>query len=273
MFFKNTSKINISILIILILNLVLTALFLSPMQAQAKCLKNGEWIDNCHSCNSAGECVSDPDGPYWCAQCFGKCGLSSDSSGTVSDVDYEQALDIATNILSEQEGSGANIINAVTSGQSDTIISGLATAYCASLGIPPAICTIALNILLSPGAGVGGTGDFTQTQKFKAPTLGQYKWEVGIPGFVAKDGVVPLEGEGVSDLIKAIIAWAFKLAGVLAFIMIVYAGFQYLVSGGNTAQQKDAQERIVSVIIGIVLLFAFYIILYTINPNILNTSL
>jgi hypothetical protein len=71
-------------------------------------------------------------------------------------------------------------------------------------------------------------------------------------------------------LINALIWWAFRLAGVLAFAMIVYAGFQYLVSGGNTAQQKDAQERIMNAIIGLILLFAFYIILYTINPDILK---
>lgn len=75
---------------------------------------------------------------------------------------------------------------------------------------------------------------------------------------------------GISALIKVIIDWAFKLAGVLAFSMILFAGFQYLTSGGNTAQQKDAQERITSAIIGLILLFAFYIILYTINPDILR---
>jgi hypothetical protein len=72
------------------------------------------------------------------------------------------------------------------------------------------------------------------------------------------------------NLIVALIWWAFRLAGVLAFAMIAYAGFQYLTSGGNTSQQKDAQERIVSAIIGLILLFAFYIILYTINPDILR---
>ena len=74
------------------------------------------------------------------------------------------------------------------------------------------------------------------------------------------------------NLISVLIWWAFRLAGILAFTMIVYAGFQYLVSGGNTAQQKDAQERIMNAIIGLVLLFAFYIILHTINPDILSGS-
>lgn len=74
------------------------------------------------------------------------------------------------------------------------------------------------------------------------------------------------------NITNFLITLAFSLAGGLAFIMIVFAGFQYLTSGGNTAQQKDAQERIVSAIIGIILLFAFYIILYTINPDILTST-
>ena len=78
--------------------------------------------------------------------------------------------------------------------------------------------------------------------------------------------------EGIGSLVKYVIKWALKLAGVFAFIMIVYAGFQYLTSGGNTAQQKDAQGRIMNAIVGIILLFAFYIILYTINPDILTST-
>jgi len=76
--------------------------------------------------------------------------------------------------------------------------------------------------------------------------------------------------EGIPSLIKIIIGWAFKLAGVFAFAMIIFAGFQFLTSGGNTAQQKDAQDKITGAIIGLILLFAFYIILYTINPDILR---
>ncbi len=75
---------------------------------------------------------------------------------------------------------------------------------------------------------------------------------------------------GISELVKYLISWAFRLAGLLAFIMIIYAGFLYLTAGGNTEQQKQAQERIIDAIIGIVLLFSFWLILYTINPDILG---
>lgn len=74
-----------------------------------------------------------------------------------------------------------------------------------------------------------------------------------------------------SSLIKIIIEWAFKIAGILAFAMIVFAGFEYTTSGGNTSKQKDAQEKIIGAIVGIILLFAFYIILNTINPDILKS--
>jgi hypothetical protein len=77
---------------------------------------------------------------------------------------------------------------------------------------------------------------------------------------------------GPSSLIKIIIGWAFKLAGVFAFAMIVFAGFEYTISGGDTSKQKDAQTKIIGAIVGIILLFAFYIILYTINPDILISS-
>jgi len=81
--FKNIfKKTNIILIAILVLNLGLWNLFFAPIQAQACLDKNAQETDKCHSCNSAGECIDDPDGPYWCVQCFGKCG--STSSGPTS---------------------------------------------------------------------------------------------------------------------------------------------------------------------------------------------
>jgi len=109
-------------------------------------------------------------------------------------------------------------------------------------------------------------------QEINVPEFEPYVWEVGIPFLVKKGESIPFES-GISPIVKVFIKWALSLAGIFAFAMIVYAGFQYLTSGGNATQQKDAQNRIIGAIIGIILLFAFYIILNTINPDILNTSL
>ena len=77
MFKKNIfKKTNIILLIVFVLNLGLW-MFSTPMQTQACLDQTGQPTTSCHSCDSAGQCVSDPDGPYWCAQCFGKCGSTS----------------------------------------------------------------------------------------------------------------------------------------------------------------------------------------------------
>lgn len=97
---------------------------------------------------------------------------------------------------------------------------------------------------------------------------GYYQFETGVP-FIAGQGecVAPTS---LQSLIASLIRKLFPIAGIIAFAMIIWAGFEYATSGGNTNQQKDAQDRITNALIGLALLFAFWIIIYTINPNILN---
>ena len=76
-------KTNVILLIVFVLNIGLW-MFSTPIQVQACLDKNGEPTRNCYSCNSEGQCVSDPSGPYWCAQCFGKCGSASSGSSLPS---------------------------------------------------------------------------------------------------------------------------------------------------------------------------------------------
>ena len=98
---------------------------------------------------------------------------------------------------------------------------------------------------------------------------GSYTFETGIPGIAAKGSTLSAK-EGFSGLVNKIIIFVYSLAGILALAMLIYAGVQYTVSGGNAAIQKDAQDRIWQAIIGLVLLFSSYIILYTINPDLVR---
>jgi len=104
------------------------------------------------------------------------------------------------------------------------------------------------------------------------PALGAssqcYTFETGIP-FIANPGEC-LSSSSLAQLILNFINISRNIAAILAFAMIVWAGFEYALSSGNVNQQKDAQERIVNAVIGLVLLFAFWIILNTINPDILK---
>ena len=106
------------------------------------------------------------------------------------------------------------------------------------------------------------------TSVWAAATNTCYTFETGVP-FIAGKGECKAPS-GLANMIVSLIPILFRIAGVLAFVMIVYAGFQYATSGGDTSKQKDAQDRIINAIIGLVLLFAFYLIIYTINPDILN---
>ena len=106
------------------------------------------------------------------------------------------------------------------------------------------------------------------TSVWAAATNTCYTFETGVP-FIAGKGECKAPS-GLTNMIISLIPILFRVAGVLAFVMIVYAGFQYATSGGDTSKQKDAQDRIINAIIGLVLLFAFYLIIYTINPDILK---
>jgi len=191
---------------------------------------------------------------------------------------HQEALQYALDILTQAQTEGgtqgaAAILGMITSGEPNEIISGAIQAYLVSIGVPPLVAQTLVPLILNYIQGSGSIGKVKMGyQKINIPEFKPYIWEVGIPLLVKQGESIPFK-KGISPVIKVLIKWAFLLAGVLAFAMIVYAGFQYLTSGSNTAQQKDAQQRIVSAIIGIILLFAFWIILNTINPDILNTSL
>lgn len=66
--------------------------------------------------------------------------------------------------------------------------------------------------------------------------------------------------------------FALGIAGLLAFVMIVWGAIQYIVSAGNATQQSDARDRIWQALWGVALLLGAYLILYTIDPNLVNLT-
>ncbi|MDP3948634.1 MAG: hypothetical protein Q8Q17_01645 [bacterium] len=64
------------------------------------------------------------------------------------------------------------------------------------------------------------------------------------------------------------------IAGVfLAVGVIAWAGLRYALAAGNPSGQSDARDQILQALLGLILLFGAYLILYTINPNLINLSL
>jgi hypothetical protein len=66
---------------------------------------------------------------------------------------------------------------------------------------------------------------------------------------------------------------ALLAGGIIAFGAIVYGGVLYAVSAGNASKQTEGKEWITSALLGLLLLAGAWLILYTINPNLVNLSL
>lgn len=70
--------------------------------------------------------------------------------------------------------------------------------------------------------------------------------------------------------INQIYKWSLGIGAILALLMTVVGGYYYMTSGGNAEMAAKGQEYIWGAIIGLVLLFAAYLILNTINPDLVN---
>lgn len=70
--------------------------------------------------------------------------------------------------------------------------------------------------------------------------------------------------------IARIYQFGLGIAGLAAFASIVYGAFKYVLSAGNIVDQKDARDQITQAILGLVLLFGSYLILKTINPELVQ---
>ena len=60
--------------------------------------------------------------------------------------------------------------------------------------------------------------------------------------------------------------------GLIAFLAILIGGLYYLTSAGNPSQMSDAKNRIISGVIGLIIILSSYVILQEINPQLLGLS-
>lgn len=67
--------------------------------------------------------------------------------------------------------------------------------------------------------------------------------------------------------------FALMIGGVLAFGAIVYGGVLYAASAGNPSKQSEGKDWVKSALLGLLLLAGAYLILNTINPNLVNLGL
>jgi hypothetical protein len=62
------------------------------------------------------------------------------------------------------------------------------------------------------------------------------------------------------------------LAGIIAFMVVVWGGFNLFMAGGEPGKVQEAKNKILGAFVGLLVLFSIYIILGTINKNILEVK-
>lgn len=102
------------------------------------------------------------------------------------------------------------------------------------------------------------------------------KWGKCLPAGVSKTQI-SFGGRNsflhLGDFIQYMYRYAIGVAAILAAIMMMVAGFQWVTSGGNAETITSAKHRISGAIIGLIIAYLSYAILNTLNPALVNLRL
>lgn len=74
----------------------------------------------------------------------------------------------------------------------------------------------------------------------------------------------------IAKCVTQVYRWSLGAAAILALLMMVLGGYRVMAAGGNAQQAGKGKEMIMSAIVGLGLLFGAYIILNTINPDLVQ---
>jgi len=77
----------------------------------------------------------------------------------------------------------------------------------------------------------------------------------------------------VPEYVRYIFNFAIWATGILALLVLIYAGIEYFLSTGNPEKIKTAKDRITAALIGLLILLGSYLILWSINPNLVSFEL
>jgi hypothetical protein len=74
----------------------------------------------------------------------------------------------------------------------------------------------------------------------------------------------------IANYIKAIYTYAIGIVGILAAVVLMFGGVLWITAGGNNERISNAKSWIAASLSGLVLALCSYMILYTINPNLVQ---
>ena len=103
---------------------------------------------------------------------------------------------------------------------------------------------------------------------FTAPAVANAQLQSGIDATgqnTSKDNTSP------TQLVGTVVNWFLFFVGAVAVIMLIYGGFKYITSGGDSSNVTSAKNTILYAVIGlVVVVLAGTIINFVINGNFLS---
>lgn len=111
------------------------------------------------------------------------------------------------------------------------------------------------------------------TPQIKIPVTGSElnKDSTPVGSYNATKGV--MTSDLLAKYIKAIYDYGMMICGILAAIVLMGGGVLWLISAGDSSKVSQAKELITGSLTGMVILFSSWIILNTINPDLLKLKL
>jgi D-alanyl-D-alanine dipeptidase len=97
----------------------------------------------------------------------------------------------------------------------------------------------------------------------------EFKPSINIPNSIFTKKIV-VTGDTLGNYIVAVYRYGGIFAGIVAMFMLVYAGWEWLLAGGNSGKISQAKEKINGVLIGLALLFGGYLLLSVISTNLIS---
>jgi hypothetical protein len=96
------------------------------------------------------------------------------------------------------------------------------------------------------------------------------KLNISIPGLDLAGEMKKTGGDAISTYVAGVYRFLIGIIGLVAGVMIMVGGFTYLTAGGDKSKIDEAKKRITNAIAGIVLAFTSYLMLYALNPDLVN---
>lgn len=90
------------------------------------------------------------------------------------------------------------------------------------------------------------------------PKIGDIKIELGMP---------------LNELIAWFYYFIISIAGIAAFVMLIWGGIEWMTSAGNPTKIGEAKEKINSAFLGLIIILSSYLILQVINPDLIMLRL